>query len=1292
MKKTLHRIISTVLAISLVMGLGFILPVSAEGMTFQKDRIYTVSSSYESAPLTIEAVVSVPQGIGRTQTIIGSDDGDAAKDHMTFQINSKGNPVLAIYGPKTATTQQNYGYTFANTDVRTGKPMRLTVVRDTVNMKLYLYIGGTLADTVADTSLFENRAVKFGYEITSPFCVGSDYRDNGNGEVNAYYFGGTIYSLAVYSDMRTADEIKASQTDFTDTALMAAYDFTTGAGIFKDRTAAHKADNAKVYDITDSTGASVSGITFTKSEEPDTVSKLLEDFPATLEVTFTMPATVTDTQRGGIIFSTYDGTSANHFYNLFIDKAGVPWLQLGVANGSAYALKFTDIDVRTGEPIRLTVTYNSETGVANAYVNGVYVQTAQLSANVLTAIKNSSYAISTPFMVGGDKRTVSDTYNAYTFKGTIYSLAAYSDVRTASEIAAQQTVLTDENIILAYDFTDPANTDTDITGNGYDIGEYVEEEILPTEGLTFTTEPYYILENTLTDIPHTYSVSFYIPKSLDITSASTGSLLGSWYDNIRPSILLDIQPGGNPRFYYRVGETSVNYKSITYTGGTVEKGKWQNLTFVVEENNLTVTCYLNGSSIGTGTLKNTYDEHAITNKFLLGGTQKPGNSDYFKGIIKEAVLYTESLGASDVSALYSNGTNSVTAEPLVHYDLTNAVDFADIPDLSGNGNDIICVNRWFTEKEPVTGYDYSFAVIGDTQKVTYNDPDKLSLIYDWIADNAASKNIKYAFGLGDIVETASGLDSEWTVAKNAIALLEGVVPYSLIRGNHDNTAKFNSYFGTAEYKASLDGFYSDDDISNFYDLFEVGDDKYLLVGLDYGPSDDVLAWAGEIIESHPERKVIITTHAMLGSDGEWFTDSAENGGLQGGGLNNGPAIWDKLVKKYANIYLVLCGHDPSDNIIVKQAKGENGNTVTTMLIDPQDVDRWWGSTGLVAMFYVYSEENKIAVEYYSPIREAYFIKENQFTLSLASETDDEPDEPTAPSVSIAVTEAPESATVGSTFTVNIDAVSVDETADELASVNFTIDYDKTKLELVSVESKIEGGEYAYNPDTAAYGWHYAATAPLTVTADGTTMVSATFKVKDDATFGDKTVIDIDSEALLHMSLVDDTYKKGFVPTTVSSDDIVFCDFDFIYDYEYLALETGTAILLIKGDNNCVYSIDGTAMYYSEKYGAHVAIVSDDAGERPAELAARITVADGTAETVNYGGDVNGDGFVGASDAAIVSEMLHAYGSEHVIEGVTDIMRLRADVCDTDGTYVTVTDCQWILYASVGLTLEATAAN
>jgi hypothetical protein len=57
-------------------------------------------------------------------------------------------------------------------------------------------------------------------------------------------------------------------------------------------------------------------------------------------------------------------------------------------------------------------------------------------------------------------------------------------------------------------------------------------------------------------------------------------------------------------------------------------------------------------------------------------------------------------------------------------------------------------------------------------------------------------------------------------------------------------------------------------------------------------------------------------------------------------------IWNKFASKHENIFMVLSGHMSADTVVIKQRKGEAGNTVTEMLIDPQTMDgQYAGGTG-----------------------------------------------------------------------------------------------------------------------------------------------------------------------------------------------------------------------------------------------------------------------------------------------------------------------------------------------------------
>ena len=313
---------------------------------------------------------------------------------------------------------------------------------------------------------------------------------------------------------------------------------------------------------------------------------------------------------------------------------------------------------------------------------------------------------------------------------------------------------------------------------------------------------------------------------------------------------------------------------------------------------------------------------------------------------------------------------------------------------------------WFdTNENAMTDYAYSFCVVGDTQILNMDDymsrdensklyanydapTNYMATLYDWIVANAESKKMAHVFGLGDI--TDDNTDLEWQIAKEQIGKLDGVVSYSLVRGNHDPSNEYNPTFANNKaYTDQFEGFYVDGKIDDSYMRFTVGNTKYLVFTLDNGAKDDVLAWAGRIIEQYPDHKVIITTHAYLSEDGDTLhSGDADTPSKNGDEYNDGNEMWTKLVSKYENIFLVMAGHIDADYVVCTQSMGVNGNTVTQLLVDPQGLDEEVGSTGMVTMLYFSEDGETVSVETYSTVRNQYFAKENQFTFNVNAPCED----------------------------------------------------------------------------------------------------------------------------------------------------------------------------------------------------------------------------------------------------------------------------------------------------------------
>ncbi len=311
------------------------------------------------------------------------------------------------------------------------------------------------------------------------------------------------------------------------------------------------------------------------------------------------------------------------------------------------------------------------------------------------------------------------------------------------------------------------------------------------------------------------------------------------------------------------------------------------------------------------------------------------------------------------------------------------------------------------DKEPVKDYAYAFVAVGDTQVLCYNDAVKgtnyMSRIYDWIIENKEEKKIEYVFGLGDI--TDASLVREWEIAVETIRKLDGVVPYSMVRGNHDQEFKFFRAFCDDAYAGQFEGFCDGFTVFNTWRTFSVCGDDYLMITLDHGPTDDELAWASGIIERYPEHRVIITTHWYLASDG-MAGDVKDYGSAKPIIDNHGTEIWDKLIKKHGNIFMIMSGHYSSRDIVVKQRVNPAGNKVTQVLIDPQGYDASVEHAGMIGIFYFSEDGKTIDVEYFSPIKNQYFKEKNQLTINIPKGFINEKPKETTVVTEVTTTEAP----------------------------------------------------------------------------------------------------------------------------------------------------------------------------------------------------------------------------------------------------------------------------------------------
>ena len=260
---------------------------------------------------------------------------------------------------------------------------------------------------------------------------------------------------------------------------------------------------------------------------------------------------------------------------------------------------------------------------------------------------------------------------------------------------------------------------------------------------------------------------------------------------------------------------------------------------------------------------------------------------------------------------------------------------------------------------------FTVVLLPDTQFYSEKFPDNYIAQTLWIRQQREKDNIKFVIHLGDIVQTATK-QPEWENANRAMEILDGVVPYSMVPGNHDMVVKdrdstlYNKYFSPARYKdRKWYGGHMGETNDNNYCFFEAAGMKFMVISLEFAPRDETLAWAAEIASKHPDRRVIVATHCYMRPKGR-DTACATSYKLEG---NSGEQMWQKLIRKQPNIFLVVSGHVLG--VGLQESTNDAGGKVIEMLTDYQGLPH--GGDGWLRTLRFVPAENKIHVQAYTPV-------------------------------------------------------------------------------------------------------------------------------------------------------------------------------------------------------------------------------------------------------------------------------------------------------------------------------------
>lgn len=248
----------------------------------------------------------------------------------------------------------------------------------------------------------------------------------------------------------------------------------------------------------------------------------------------------------------------------------------------------------------------------------------------------------------------------------------------------------------------------------------------------------------------------------------------------------------------------------------------------------------------------------------------------------------------------------------------------------------------------------AMAIIPDTQIAAWQHPEVLRQMAKWIVDHREDYRIEMVLHLGDVVHLGANDERQFQDAKAALDMIdEAGVPMLIVPGNHDydnllnedrSLDMFRHYFGVSRLAGRewLRGLYEQGKPENAYAVIESNGLQLLFIALEFGPRDEVLAWADGLLATYEDHHAIIVTHCYLYLDatpsklGDEY-NPRDYAGAEG--ANDGEEMWKKCFRKHRNIIAIYSGHQIPYSISYSVAIGDHGNPVFQSFQNWQGADK-----------------------------------------------------------------------------------------------------------------------------------------------------------------------------------------------------------------------------------------------------------------------------------------------------------------------------------------------------------------
>jgi hypothetical protein len=288
-----------------------------------------------------------------------------------------------------------------------------------------------------------------------------------------------------------------------------------------------------------------------------------------------------------------------------------------------------------------------------------------------------------------------------------------------------------------------------------------------------------------------------------------------------------------------------------------------------------------------------------------------------------------------------------------------------------------------------TSKRFTLPVLPDTQGEVGYKTQMVKSQLEWIVNNKHKRRIPIVLHVGDVVDWNN--IGHYRNADTAFKILDNAgVPYALAVGNHDTeavgehsgsaapgnvnanlrkTTKLNTFFPVSRMIAQK-GQYEPGKIDNAYYTFKQGGLYWLVITLEFCPRQGPVDWANTIVSRFPNHNTIILTHYFLTPRGTINQTNAGYGDL------SSQAVYDDLVKKHANILMVISGHVCYS--AHRTDTGDHGNIVYELLQDYQNED--YGG-GYIRLLEIDPKNKSISAKMYSPFYDKEKRDSSNFSFS-----------------------------------------------------------------------------------------------------------------------------------------------------------------------------------------------------------------------------------------------------------------------------------------------------------------------